>query len=666
MIEPDNYPKPLEPGQKAVSRMIGSLSTVGEDSIDHDLIYEVLYWIDSLVVVINPLGYITIFNRASERLSGYCFEELKDRPFWDILILPEERRAVKATIIDVAEKGLPNEFQNYWRTKDGNKRLIRWKNSILRKPDGSVVNILCTGLDITDQYEAEAALRESETKYRELVQNANSIILRMDTGGRITFFNEFAEKFFGYNESEILGQSVLGSIVPETDSSGKDLTEFITKLTQSPEDYINFENENICRNGERAWIAWTNRAIRDDQGHPIEILAVGNDITQRKKLERQLQNAKKMEALGTLAGGIAHDLNNILTPIIGYTELALCDIDPDSILASNIVAVIQAGKRARDLVKQILTFSRRHEQETRPIQLSTVVQEALQLIRVSCPATIKIRSSLHQQDQVLGDPSQLHQVVMNLCTNSLHAMGETGGSLEVTLNKKRISNKTRSEIPDLCPGLYLELQVSDSGPGMPPTVVKRIFDPFYSTKKDDQGTGLGLSVVHGIVHNHRGEIKVTSSSKGTTFQIYIPVFVGAQNDQLDTDGTIPIGTERILFIDDEQAIVQFCKQMLKGLGYQVTGLTDGHKALKLFNEDPDSFDIVITDLTMPSINGDDLVRSIWQIRPDIPSILCTGFSAKIDRENAIDQGFSAFIDKPVERRTLARTIRRVLDGHSTS
>ncbi len=554
-------------------------------------------------------------------------------------------------------------FQNYWRTKDGHKRLISWKNSILRKPDDSVANILCTGLDITEQHEAETALRASEAKYRDLVQNANSIILRMDVEGRVTFFNDFAENFFGYQESEILGQNVLGTIVPETDSSGKDLTEFISKLTRIPTDYINVENENIRRNGERAWIAWTNRAICDDQGVLTEILAIGNDITQRKHLERQLQNAQKMEALGTLAGGIAHDLNNILAPIIGYAELALCDSEPESILADNLKNVIQAGKRARDLVKQILTFSKQHDQEIRPIQLGAVVQEALRLFRASCPATISIRSSLHLQEQVLGDPTQLLQVIMNLCTNSLQAMAETGGTLEVALRRTQISSQARAVVPDLNPGDYLELKVSDSGPGMSPSIVKRIFEPFFTTKTDGKGTGLGLSVVHGIVQNHGGGIEVeSSSSKGTTFRIYLPVFKSTQNSPLDTEKTIPTGIERILFIDDEPSIGQYCNQMLKGLGYQVTVLTDGNKAIELFCETPDHFDLVITDMTMPTLTGDDLACSIWQIRPDIHVILCAGFSSKIDKENALNQGFSAFVDKPIVRSEFARTIRQVLDG----
>ena len=260
---------------------------------ERDFISNVLYWIDSLVVVIDMGGFIVSFNRASEQLSGYRFEEVQDRPFWDILLAPDEREGVETTIKDVAHKKLPKDFQNHWVTKAGHKRLIRWHNSVLRKPDGSIDHILCTGLDITERHEAEKALRESEAKYRELVQNANSIIARFDTDGKITFFNEYAEKFFGYSGEEIIGKNAVGTILPETETSGRDLSSLLSNIARNPEQYTTYENENMLRNGQRVWVAWTNKAIYSPEGKLAEILCIGNDITKRKQVEEQIKTGER-------------------------------------------------------------------------------------------------------------------------------------------------------------------------------------------------------------------------------------------------------------------------------------------------------------------------------------------------------------------------------------
>jgi PAS domain S-box-containing protein len=293
----------------------------------------------------------------------------------------------------------------------------------------------------------EKKLKESEERYRELVENANSIILRRDPKGRITFFNKFAQKFFGYTEDEILGKNVVGTIVPETDTSGRDLKAMIEDIGRNPERYTTNENENMRRNGERVWVAWTNKGIINKDGHITEILCIGNDITERKqaeeerkKVQAQLQQAQKMEAIGTLAGGIAHDFNNILSLIIGYTELTLNDLPEGSPARDNMNKLFKAGERARDLVKQILAFSRQTEQEQKPVQIHLIVKDALKLLRSSLPATIEIRQNITSTGMVLADPTQIHQVIMNLCTNAYHAMREKGGVLEVSLQNVSIGD----------------------------------------------------------------------------------------------------------------------------------------------------------------------------------------------------------------------------------
>ncbi len=412
---------------------------------ERDFNSEILYWIDSLVVVIDLNGYIVTFNRSSEELSGYRFEEVQNKPFWDILISTEEREGVRSAITDVVNKGLPDKFQNFWVTKDGSKRLISWVNSILKKPDGSIEYILCTGRDITEQKRVEDALKQSEEKYRELVQHANSIILRFDTMGRVTFLNEFAQSFFGFSEKEILDQNIFGTIIPLTESSGRDLKAMFEDIIRNPSQYVNNENENIKRDGERVWIAWTNKAILDRDGNVSEILSIGMDITDRKKIEEQktalearLQQAQKMEAIGTLAGGIAHDFNNILSAVMGYTELALSDAEKESTIHQNLKEVFKASGRAKGLVQQILTFSRQTEQERKPIQVKLICKEAIKFLRASLPTSIKISQEINSESLVMADPTQIHQILLNLCTNAGYAMGDKGGVLEAI---SRINNK---------------------------------------------------------------------------------------------------------------------------------------------------------------------------------------------------------------------------------
>ena len=402
--------------------------------IERDYISKVLYWIDSLVVVIDTEGYVISFNRESEQLSGYCLEELKAKPFWDTLLAPDEREGVKNTIKDVTHKGLQKDFRNHWITKTGEKRLIQWHNSILRKGDGSIEYILCTGLDITERQKAETALKESESKYKELVQNANSIIARFDKMMNITFFNEYAEKFFGYKVEEIIGKNAFGTILPKTDSSGRDLASMVLNIKNHPEQYVSNENENMLRNGQRVWVAWTNKAIYDQTGDIKEILCIGNDITEQKMLEKQLQQSQKIEALGTLSGGIAHEFNNILGIIIGNTELAIDDV-PEWNPAKDCLEEIRAASlRAKAVVRQIMSFARKTSATRKPIQISTIIQESLKLMRATIPTNIDIRQEILCKDEmILANPTEINQILMNLCSNSVHSMEEETGVLKVRL-----------------------------------------------------------------------------------------------------------------------------------------------------------------------------------------------------------------------------------------
>ena len=382
------------------------------------------------------------------------------------------------------------------------------------------------------------------------------------------------------------------------------------------------------------------------------------------KYERQLQQVLKIQAIGTLAGGIAHDFNNILFPIVGYTELTMDEVPEDSVAYNNLQEILKAANRAKDLVQQILTFSRQSDQERKPIKVQHIITEALRLLRASIPASIEIVHAIQDDcGPVMGDATQIHQVIMNLCTNAYQAMQDKGGKLEVILNEIDIGYEVMIDKIGMQPGKHLRLLVKDEGCGMEASVLDRIFEPYYTTKEQGKGTGLGLSVIHGIVKNHGGDITVKSTpGKGTIFQVYLPLIEDLdQATELEPTDGITKGEERILLVDDEEQIVAMERQMLENLGYRVTARTDSQEALKVFAKHPRDFDLVITDMTMPYMTGDQLAQKMLDIEPNIPVILCTGFNEVITEEKALAMGIQKFVMKPVVKNDLATTIRSVLD-----
>jgi len=383
---------------------------------------------------------------------------------------------------------------------------------------------------------------------------------------------------------------------------------------------------------------------------------------EKKHLEKRLLQSQKMEAIGTLAGGIAHDFNNILSAIIGYTEIVLQYIPQSSHSHSNLKKVLKASDRAKDLVKQILTFSRQSEIQPKPIQVKPIVKEALKLLRASLPATIEIKQNLQSFSEVMADPTQIHQVLMNLCTNASHAMRKKGGRLMVSLKEETLDTDFAIGHPDITPGRFVKLTVTDSGHGISSKNIDRIFDPFFTTKTKGEGTGMGLAVVHGIITGHGGALTVKSEiDKGSTFDIYLPIIESDDAVAIDTEKPLSLGNERILFVDDEDFQIDLGRQMLERLGYHVVTRTDGREALELFRERPDDFDLIITDMTMPNMTGDELGKNIISLRPDFPIIICTGYSQHISEEKAKALGIKGFIMKPIIMKDLAHIVRNVLD-----
>lgn len=389
---------------------------------------------------------------------------------------------------------------------------------------------------------------------------------------------------------------------------------------------------------------------------------------EKEALERQLRQAQKMEALGTLAGGVAHDFNNILSAVIGYAELCFIDLQgPSHPAYQKLEGILRAGNRAKALVGQILTFSRMQEQMMMPVRIAPIVSEALKLLKASLPANIQLVDQITTQARVLADPTQIHQVIMNLCTNAYHAMEENGGRLLVsltTLSAEDLANMPQVEVP---PGEYLRLTVEDTGTGISPAVMESIFDPYFTTKEKDKGTGLGLAVVHGIVKGHRGAISVNSRiGEGTAVHVVLPTTVEASDGEARDRGTLPRGSESILFVDDEKDLVDIGCQMLVRLGYEVTGVMGSTEALGLFRRSPERFDLVISDVNMPTMGGERLARELKRIRPDLPIILCTGFSDRFDQDWARALGIRECLMKPLAMNILAESVRAILDESQSS
>ena len=512
--------------------------------------------------------------------------------------------------------------------------------------------------EIADRNRAESELRQSEDRYRLLFDTILHGFLLVEAypenGGespsyRILEVNPAFETMSGLRREEWIGR-LLDEAFPDMDGEWHDRLAEVSESGRS----LRFESYLPSLDRHLDIVAFRPR--------PERIALLFSDLTPGKRLEAQLRQAQKMESIGTLAGGIAHDFNNILFPIMGYAEMAREEVGNDSGPGAHIQEILRATGRARDLVNQILTFSRQTEQEIRPLQVQPILKEALHLLRASIPSSIEIRRHIDAQcGAVRGDPSQLHQIVMNLCTNAYHAMQPGGGRLGVGLEEVAISAADADENLDLSPGRYVRLTVSDTGGGIPPADLERIFEPYFTTKEQGKGTGLGLAVVHGIARRSGGTVTVYSEvGKGATFHVFLPRIVSEAAAVSGAEQPLPTGDERILVVDDEAPITGMLEQMLSRLGYAVTVRTDSREALNLFRKKPHRFDLVLTDMTMPGINGAQLTRALLELRPDLPVILCTGFSESVSEEEARAAGVRAYLMKPVVRSQLARAIREAL------
>ena len=510
--------------------------------------------------------------------------------------------------------------------------------------------------------ERTKVLQESERNYREIFNSTSDAIFIHDAvTGEIIDVNDSMLEMYGYIYQDALKLGINDLSSGESPYSEKEAINHIQKATEKRMQL--FEWLARSKNSE---LFWVEVALKNTEiGGKGRVLAVVRDISARKKLEEELNQAQKMEAIGTLAGGIAHDFNNILSAIYGYSQLAEEDIanNPQN-AKKDIEEVLKAADRARKLVKQILTFSRKTEHEKQPLQISLVVKEALKLLRSSIPTTIEIKQDISSDAVVLADPTKIHQITMNLCTNAYQAMRDIGGTLSVSLKEVNFSKDEIISQLEITPGKYLMMEVSDSGTGMDAETIKKIFEPYFTTKAAGEGTGLGLAVVHGIIQDHNGYINVYSEpNQGTSFHLYLPIIeekaLGFQvkEEKISIQG----GSERVVVVDDEEQIINLTKRMLSRRGYKVTTFTNGVQALQEIKKHPDQFDLVITDLTMPYMTGIELAKEILAINPKLPIILNTGLSEALNKEKAMAAGVKAYCQKPLAANQLLSTIRKVLD-----
>ena len=732
-------------------------------------------------------GRIVFANRHFLQLTGWSEEEVLGRDWFETCLPSEAREEIRGVfyaVMNGAGKLDLTTYENKIMTRDGERRNLAWSNVLTRDADGTVLDVTCLGIDLTERKRAEDALRASERRYRDLYENLPVGVYQSTLEGRIVAANRacldlahcpeadreawyaqdtrrsyadpedaqrlrrrllehgrvenFEARFNRWdgttawfsNSARLIrneaGEPVAISgcfvditerrraeadrarltaaieqaseviVITDRDGAIQYVNPAFEHVTGYGRDEVRGRNPRILKSGVHdeafyrdlwqtilAGETWRGRLVNRkkngalcteeaaispvfdaDRTAILNFVAVKRDITDELKMQEKIAQIQKMESIGNLAGGIAHDFNNILFPILGMAELLIEDLPDGSLLQQNAQEIFKAGKRGSDLVKQILAFSRQSEHRLIPVGVQQVLKEVLRLCRRTIPADIEIDQKVQADcGMVMADPTQLHQIGMNLITNAWHAVEETGGRITVALEEVAVAagDPTAADIP---PGRYVKLTIADNGAGIDPALVDKIFEPYFTTKAQGKGTGLGLAVVYGIVKEHGGYIDVRSAlGRGTAFGVYLPLLaraVAAVRSQ--TDDALPRGTERILLVDDEEAIAGLERKMLERLGYRVRSRTSSLEALEAFKANPDAYDLVITDMTMPNMTGDRLAQALRAIRPDLPVVICTGFSERIDRERAAAMGIRGFLMKPVVSADLARTVREVLDG----
>jgi PAS domain S-box-containing protein len=624
-------------------------------------------------------GRVVFWNRASETLTGWSAEEALGLTPEKIFRTGQSAAEFVAILRDLEKTGETlGPFELGFSHRDGTPRSCL--STLFAIPTaGGDPQFVCMDVDMTAATRATQALAQSEERLRAIVETIEEVFWTAEPGGiQATYISPAVSKVWGYPPERFLQNPscVLETIHPD------DRATFLAAVDrQAQGQRTSIEYRVFHADGSIRWIWDQGFPVLDASGRLIAINGLATNITERRRLETELRQAQKMEAIGTLAGGIAHDFNNILGSIMGFSELARLDAKGNAAAEQSLHEVLRASRRAKALVQQILAFSRRDEAGREPVLLGPITREAIQLLRAAAPASIRLDLRIpHELPAVLADPTQLHQVVMNLGTNAIHAIRPGHGAVELRLERIEITPEEAAVHRGLNTGPHVRLTVADSGAGIAPAALEHIFEPFFTTKAPGEGSGLGLSVVHGIVNSHGGVVTVESQpGVGTTVQVYLPALGSPPPEEAVTSRSLSSapsspsaasssvqdqragGGEHVLFVDDEPSLVQVGKRVLEECGYRVTTKNDPVAAWDEFRRRPDDFDLVITDLTMPNLDGAGLALQILQLRPAMPVLLTTGFGASVTREQALRLGIRDLLFKPTDPATLGDAVHRALD-----
>ena len=604
-----------------------------------------------------PSGRV-YFSPRYFAMLGYGPQELPHLlATWEKLVHPDDLPGTRQELQEcLAREPAAWSLEFRMRCKNGTYRWIHSRGQVVQYgADGALLRAAGTHLDITERKQAEEAIHAEKSKLEAVVNALDTGLTMQDRNFVILYQNDQHKRLHGEHIGKIcyeafhgLAHVCPGCLLEKCFADGKSHHRETSRQRADGSQYLDVVASPCCD---------TNVAI-------IGCVETVKDITSRKMMEMQIQQAQKMEAIGTLAGGIAHDFNNILAAIMGYSEMAMMDAPAESSIHGMLQHVTTGAERARDLVKQILTFSRKTTQQKSPILLQVIVKEVMKLLRATIPSTITISADISPQcGTVVADPTMVHQLVMNLCTNSYHAMRQKGGLLSISLQPVDLAEEHTGSMLDIPAGAYVRLSVADTGHGMEKSVQQHIFDPYYTTKEKGQGTGLGLAVVHGIVHDLGGAITVTSDvGQGTTFDVFLPLSGNSHESEDMVSPVVRRGEGRILLVDDEVAITAVAARMLGRLGYQVTCFNSSRDALKAFIEAPQGFDLVISDQTMPEYTGLELIERIKKVAAGMPVLLMSGYSDQVDAESSRAMGLDGFLAKPFKDAEIARAVSDILGG----
>lgn len=616
--------------------------------------YLLLKAVDEAILIVETIsGVILEANNIAIELFGVNIENILDN-YHGVFIHEENRKQYEQFFNGKITGSEQETFLNTFVFKnDGIKIPVKIEINTAIVGNKKIAQIIL--YNMSNRFKMEEGRRLLATA---VDQAAESVIIT-DIFGNIQYVNPAFESISGYSYTEVLGKN------PRFLKSEKN-TNYQHKLMWQEISQGNVWR-GILQNKKKNGSVYTEEAtitpVKDNNGQIINYVAVKRDITHHLIMENQIRQSQKMQAIGALAGGVAHDFNNILTAILGYAELSQARCQSDSLLHNNLEEIIRAADRAAQLVDQILKFSRQGEKNIASLQMSLIVKEVLKLIRASLPANIELSADIMQDAYVKADPTQIHQIVMNLCTNAYQALEGRGGVIQIRLYTKKLSPKEGVEAGNLQHGEYVCLQVQDNGIGIAQEYLQRIFDPYFTTKKMNEGTGLGLSVVHGIVNDHRGAVSVESTpNKGTCFTVFLPK---AEKESGDDKRECTISSQhkagRILVVDDEQPIVFFLAQVLEHLGYTVDSCLTSETACQAFSAQDGGYDLVITDMGMPGMTGLELAEALKKIRPEVPIMICTGFSEQVTCDNYQEMGLAGFVAKPFSAEQLSKEVHRILE-----